>query len=67
MPTDEIGVIEAIVGAELVADRSVGRRHSPCSSDSRSTSLAVSRCGKRLTERLRALPLQAGDVVVAAG
>ena len=64
--TDEIGVIEAIVGpsSSLV-------EHSAESialyERFRVNLIAVSRRGERLTERLRSLNLRAGDVVVLQG
>ena len=65
-PSDEIGVTEAVItpDSELVGN-SVGHlklfdRHAV-------NLLAVSRTGRRITRRLRAVKLRAGDVVVLRG
>jgi di/tricarboxylate transporter len=64
--TDEIGVIEAVVGPRsLLVDQSAERlqlyqRHGV-------NLLAVSRRGQRFTERLRTITLRSGDVVVLQG
>jgi di/tricarboxylate transporter len=65
-PSDEIGVTEAVItpDSELVGN-SVGQlrlfdRHAV-------NLLAVSRTGRRITHRLRAVKLRAGDVVVFRG
>ena len=65
-PSDEIGVMEAVItpDSELVGS-SVGQlklfdRHAV-------NLLAVSRTGRRITHRLRAVKLRAGDVVVLRG
>jgi len=65
-PSDEIGVMEAVItpDSELVGS-SVGQlklfdRHAV-------NLLAVSRRGRRITHRLRAVKLRAGDVVVLRG
>jgi len=65
-PSDEIGVMEAVItpASELVGS-SVGQlklfdRHAV-------NLLAVSRTGRRITHRLRAVKLRAGDVVVLRG
>jgi di/tricarboxylate transporter len=65
-PTDEVGVVEAIVGpSSLLIDRSA--REVALFERFRVNLIAVSRRGQRLTERLRALMLRAGDVVVLQG
>ena len=65
-PDGEIGVLEAVVtpASPLVSRTAaeVGLR-----AHHQVNLVAVSRSGARLTQRLRALPLQAGDVVVLQG
>jgi di/tricarboxylate transporter len=65
-PTDEIGIMEAVV-----TDRSllIGCTPSQVRLDDRYGVhlLAVSRSGKRITQRMRAVSLRAGDVVVLRG
>jgi di/tricarboxylate transporter len=65
-PTDEIGVMEAVVTAESeLIDRTPvqARLH-----DRHDLSLlAVSRAGRRITQRLRSVRLRAGDVIVLQG
>ena len=65
--TDEVGVIEAIVGPQLGADRRIGR--APCALHERYqvNLIAISRSGKRFTERLRDITLGTGDVIVLQG
>ncbi len=64
--TDEIGVIEAVIGADSVlVDRTVEsvalyQRYGL-------NLLAVSRSGERIVERLRSVKLRAGDVIVLQG
>jgi len=63
---DEIGGIEAVVGpTSILIDQSAGRMalHGCFNVNV----LAVSRSGKRFTERLRDIILQAGDVLVLKG
>ena len=66
-PSDEIGVIEAVVGAELAADRprrpGSSRLHERLSVNL----LAVSRSGERFTRAAARHPLRAGDVIVLQG
>jgi len=65
-PSDEIGVMEAVItpDSELVGS-SVGQRKL---FDRHAVNLlAVSRRGRRITRRLRAVKLRAGDVVVFRG
>jgi di/tricarboxylate transporter len=65
-PGEEIGVIEAVVahGSTLIGEAAgrleLHRRHDI-------NLLAVSRSGVRFTERLRAINLRAGDVIVLQG
>jgi di/tricarboxylate transporter len=65
-PSDEIGVMEAVVTAESpLIDRTPvqARLH-----ESHGVNLlAVSRAGRRITQRLRAVRLRAGDVIVLQG
>ena len=65
-PTDEIGVMEAVVTENSLL---VGHTPSQVRLDERYGVhlLAVSRSGKRITQRMRAVSLQAGDVVVLRG
>lgn len=65
-PTDEIGVMEAVVTENSLL---VGQTASQVRLDERYGVhlLAVSRSGKRITQRMRAVILQAGDVVVLRG
>jgi len=64
--SDEIGVIEAVVGPNSVLiDRSAERL--ALYQRFGVNLLAVSRSGERITERLRAITLRAGDVVVLQG
>jgi di/tricarboxylate transporter len=65
-PTDEIGVMEAVVTDHSLL---VGCTPSQVRLDERYGVhlLAVSRSGKRITQRMRAVSLQAGDVVVLRG
>ncbi len=64
--SDEIGVMEAIVGADSPL---VGRsaRQLRLYERYQVNLIAVSRSGRRLKQRLRALKLQAGDAVVLQG
>ncbi len=65
-PTDEIGVMEAVVtaGSELIDRTPVqARLHERYDVNL----LAVSRAGRRITQRLRSVRLRAGDVIVLQG
>ena len=65
-PTDEIGVMEAVVTAESeLVDRTPvqARLHERFDINL----LAVSRAGRRITQRLRSAKLRAGDVIVLQG
>jgi di/tricarboxylate transporter len=65
-PTDEIGVVEAVVGpGSILIKQSAGRMalHERFNINL----LAVSRSGQRFAERLRDIRLRAGDVVVLQG
>jgi di/tricarboxylate transporter len=65
-PTDEIGVMEAVVTAESgLIDRTPmqARLHDRYDVNL----LAVSRAGKRITQRLRSVKLRTGDVIVLQG
>jgi di/tricarboxylate transporter len=65
-PADEIGVMEAVVTAESeLIDRTPvqARLHERFDINL----LAVSRAGQRITQRLRAVKLRAGDVIVLQG
>ena len=65
-PTDEIGVIEAVIGPDsILIDQAAGRLalHERFGINL----LAVSRSGERFTERLRDITLRAGDVIVLQG
>ena len=65
-PTDEIGVMEAVITAESeLVDRSPMQTRLFDRFDV--NLLAVSRSGKRITHRLRSVKLKAGDVVVLQG
>ncbi len=65
-PSDEIGVMEAVIASDLeLVGSSVGQlklfdRHGV-------NLLAVSRRGRRITQRLRGVKLKAGDVIVLQG
>ena len=65
-PSDEIGVTEAVITPVLPASETplVSSNYSIAT---RSTSLPVSRKGRRITRRLRSVKLRAGDVVVFRG
>ena len=65
-PTDEIGVMEAVVGEDSPL---VGRTAAQEKLDERYGVhlLAVSRRGKRITQRMRAVRLEKGDVIVLRG
>jgi di/tricarboxylate transporter len=65
-PTDEIGVIEAVIGPNSAL---VGRTAESAALYERHqvNLIAVSRSGERITERLRSVTLRAGDVVVLQG
>jgi di/tricarboxylate transporter len=66
LPTDEIGVMEAVVTAdsELVETTPMqARLHERYDINL----LAVSRAGRRITQRLRSTRLRAGDVIVLQG
>jgi di/tricarboxylate transporter len=64
--TDEIGVIEAIVGpGSVLIDQSAERLG--LYERFHVNLLAVSRSGERLTERLRSISLRSGDVLVLQG
>ena len=65
-PSDEVGVMEAVVTDKSLL---VGRTPSQVRLDERYGVhlLAVSRSGKRITQRMRAVSIQAGDVVVLRG
>jgi di/tricarboxylate transporter len=65
-PGDEIGVMEAVVTESSLL---VGQTPAQVRLDERYGVhlLAVSRSGKRITQRMRAVRLQAGDVVVLRG
>jgi di/tricarboxylate transporter len=64
--TDEIGVIEAVIGPNSVlTDRSVERLS--LFQQFGVNLLAVSRRGERITERLRSITLRSGDVIVLQG
>jgi di/tricarboxylate transporter len=64
--TDEIGVIEAVIGPGSVL---IGRSAERLSlyEHFHVNLLAVSRSGERFTERLRSISLRAGDVIVLQG
>jgi di/tricarboxylate transporter len=65
-PTDEIGVIEAVIGpGSILVGQAAGRLalHERFGINL----LAVSRSGERITERLRDITLRAGDVIVLQG
>src|SRR5436190_9451260 len=65
-PGDEVGVMEAVVGQDsLLVDKTVAqvRLH-----DRYAVSLlAVSRAGRRITQRMRAVRLRPGDAIVLQG
>ena len=65
-PTDEIGVMEAVVGEDSPL---VGRTAAQEKLDERHGVhlLAVSRRGRRITQRMRAVRLEKGDVIVLRG
>jgi len=65
-PTDEIGVTEAVLGEDSPL---VGRTAAQEKLDQRHGVhlLAVSRRGKRITQRMRAVRLEKGDVIVLRG
>jgi di/tricarboxylate transporter len=65
-PTDEIGVMEAVITESSLL---VGQTASQVRLDERYGVhlLAVSRSGKRITQRMRAVILEAGDVIVLRG
>ena len=65
-PSGEVGVMEAVVTDKSLL---VGRTPSQVRLDERYGVhlLAVSRSGKRITQRMRAVSIQAGDVVVLRG
>ncbi len=65
-PSDDIGVMEAVVSSESPL---VGRTPMQEQLDERYGVhlLAVSRSGKRITQRMRSVKLQSGDVVVLRG
>lgn len=65
-PTDDIGVMEAVVGED---SRLAGRTPADMRlSDRYGVSLlAVSRAGQRITEQMRSVRLRAGDVIVLRG
>jgi di/tricarboxylate transporter len=65
-PADETGVMEAVVSADSAL---VGRTAAQEKLDERYgvQLLAVSRKGKRITERMRSVKLQSGDVIVLRG
>jgi di/tricarboxylate transporter len=65
-PTDEIGVIEAVVGPTSILIGQSARRLDLYQRYGLNL-LAVSRSGERFTERLREISLRAGDVVVLQG
>jgi di/tricarboxylate transporter len=65
-PTDEIGVIEAVVGPTSTLVGQSARRLDLFQRFGLNL-LAVSRAGERFTERLREITLRAGDVVVLQG
>jgi di/tricarboxylate transporter len=62
----EIGAVEAVIGAESPL---VGRTAAQLALRARYqvNVVAVSRSGARLTQRLRAMPFRAGDVIVVQG
>jgi len=65
-PTDEVGVVEAVIGpGSILVGRAAGRLalHERFGINL----LAVSRSGERFTERLRDIRLRAGDVIVLQG
>lgn len=65
-PSDEIGVVEAVIGpGSILIGQSAGRMalHERFNINL----LAVSRSGQRFTERLRDIKLRSGDVVVLQG
>jgi len=64
--TDEIGVVEAVIGPNSVL---IGQSAERAALYERFhvNLIAVSRSGERITERLRSLPLRSGDVVVLQG
>ncbi|GGE01721.1 permease [Tsuneonella deserti] len=65
-PTDEIGVIEAVIArGSLLEGRAAGRLELHRRFDI--NLLAVGRSGARLTDRLRDIRLRAGDVIVLQG
>jgi di/tricarboxylate transporter len=65
-PSDEIGVLEAVVTAESpLIDRTPV--HARLHESHAVNLLAVSRAGRRITQRLRAVKLSAGDVIVLQG
>ena len=66
-PTDEIGVMEAVVSRGLAAGRPHRRRRTRLHERFGVNLLAVSRRGQRITQRLRAVRLRAGDVIVLHG
>ena len=65
-PTDETGVMEAVVSADSAL---VGRTAAQEKLDERHgvQLLAVSRKGKRITDRMRSVKFQSGDVIVLRG
>ena len=65
-PTDEIGVMEAVVTADSeLIDRTPMQARLYDRHDV--NLLAVSRAGRRITQRLRSVKLKAGDVIVLQG
>jgi di/tricarboxylate transporter len=65
-PSDEIGVIEAVVGPTSILIGQSARRLDLYQRFGLNL-LAVSRSGERFTERLREISLRAGDVLVLQG
>jgi di/tricarboxylate transporter len=65
-PTDEVGVVEAVVGPNSIL---IGQSAERINLYERYhvNLLAVSRAGERFTQRLRKISLRAGDVVVLQG
>lgn len=65
-PTDDIGVMEAVVGEDSLLN---GRtpRDIRLSDQYGVSLLAVSRAGQRITDQMRAVQLRAGDVIVLRG
>ena len=64
---DEVGVMEAVVTPNSPLIGSTASPGSACDDRFGVNLLAVSRSGERITQRLRAVKLRAGDVVVLQG